>query len=62
LWSVKPTPNYSETLISAGIDTFTLWRKIVENVFCKEDLSDLLDPNNSDDSNSETHVVDVEPA
>jgi hypothetical protein len=24
LWNVKSTPNYSETLISAGIDTFTL--------------------------------------
>jgi hypothetical protein len=24
LWNVKSTPNYSEILISAGIDTFTL--------------------------------------
>jgi hypothetical protein len=24
LWNVKSTPNYSKTLISAGIDTFTL--------------------------------------
>jgi hypothetical protein len=23
LWNVKSTPNYSETLISAGLDTFT---------------------------------------
>jgi hypothetical protein len=24
LWNVKSTPNYSEMLISSGIDTFTL--------------------------------------
>jgi hypothetical protein len=32
LWNVKSTPNYSKTLISAGIDTFTL-------IVCRNNLN-----------------------
>jgi hypothetical protein len=45
-----------------GPSSFKVWRDVVENVFLKEDLWDLLDPDDSDDSNSDSDVVDVEPA